>query len=228
MTPGLFAALYGERMNISRAAVVALLAVSLAGCASEAPPEVADPAPIETPVETPTPTPEPTKPAIGEIDITTEGFGYLVPGQPIDDVDPAVALVVFDEEACKDDGYSLVVARWVPNYPEGDEAFYVYTEDAAREGDVQMIVIRTPDITTAEGVGVGSLGDEVLAAYPDARVIPKDGVDVLAVDGTLGKIIFEIQDDHDGSDTVDFVTIVPIGGRDSGIARSGAGATCGA
>lgn len=218
-------------MNIPRAVLVAVLALSLAACAQEAPPvEVAEPAPIETPVETPTPTPtpEPTQPAIGEITISTEGFGYLVPGQPVADVDPAIALVVFDEEACKGlGGYERDFARWVPNYPEGDEAFYIYTHSGKRDGEILRIVIRTPNITTAESVGVGSSREELLASYPDARIVPKNGFEIIAVDGTAGKILFEIQDDADGSDAVDFVTIVSTDDEDRGIARSGAGATCG-
>jgi len=216
-------------MNISRPLIgAAALLVLLTGCASEAPEPIAEPpVVVKTPTPTPTPTPEPTKPALDELVLTTEGLGYLVPGQPIEEVADDVAIVIFDENACRGlVGYEQDFDRWVSNYPEGDEAFYVFTNMGKKDGALLTIVSRTEALRTDTGLGVGSTVDELTAAYPELRTVPKEGFTIYIVDGEKGKLQFEVQDDEDGSDAVDFVTVVSRDAGDQGIARSGAGGTC--
>jgi len=214
-------------MNISRVLVgVVAGSLLLSGCAGEEPAEIAEPAPIvtESPSPTPTPTPEPTKPALNELVLTTEGLGYLVIGQPVPESD--LPIVRLDPNACP---ASLDVGpppRWLADYPEGKEAFYLYTQDDAVDGAVRLIASNDGNISSDRGVGVGSTLAEVKSAYPDARASNTTGVQMLIVDGVAGKLRFEVQDDNDGSKLVDFMTVVRLSDFDLGIAFSGYGGTC--
>ena len=215
-------------MKISRPLIgAAALLILLTGCASEAPEPIAEPpVVVESPSPTP-PTPEPTKPALDELVLTTEGLGYLVPGEPIEEVADDLAIVIFDENACRGlVGYEQDFDRWVSNYPEGDEAFYVFTTMGEKDGALLTIVARTDALRTDTGLGVGSTVGELTAAYPELRTVPQEGFTIYIVDGEKGKLQFEVQDDGDGSDAVDFVTVVKRDAEDRGIARSGAGGTC--
>ena len=221
--PGFFAARRVERMKISRAAVLVVLAVSLAGCASEAPPEVAEPAPIETP----TPTPEPTKPALSELVLTTDGLGYLVTGAPIPEVDSDLAMVSLEPDYCLD-STGAEGDYWISTYPGGDDgSFYLQELD----GDLYRIFVTSPEILTEEGIGIGSSEAEVIAAYPNATLVTSNPfVSMYVVEGDLGRLTIEIPVDDDGSvdaeGSVEFLTSMSLASEPWTVSNTGAGATC--
>jgi len=224
-------------MNIPRAVVAAVLAISLAGCAPEAaPPEVAEPAPIETP----TPTPEPTKPTLSELVLTTEGLGDLVVGEPVPDTDPELALVDWDPVNCVVEGSGLSegdpgAGSWVPTYDDG-----AFTTLTSPDKDGAIIVISGSDsaLATDEGIALGSSVADVEAAYPDATLLEGELSTVYIVEGDAGKLLIEVAIDPADIpgywtsseryevDHVIIVSAVAAAIEPYGVAGTGAGGPC--
>jgi len=203
MTPGLCAARMVGVMNISRAMVAVALVLSLVACATEAPPEVADPAPIAT--EETTPTPEPTKPAIAELVVSSNGLGPLVVGAEPPVVDPARDILIFDEDRCQadvDEGAIDEPGKWIANYePALSDKFERKPFSANVVDDtVRIISIEDPDIRTEDGLGLGSTKAEVLAQYPDAEYVKVFNSDLLIVEGERGSLVFEVITYNDTTD----------------------------
>jgi len=225
--PGFFAARRVERMKISRAAVFVVLAVSLAGCASEAPPEVAEPAPIETPVVTPTPTSEPTKPALSDLVLTPDGLDYLVTGEPVPEVESDLAIVSLEPDYCAASS-GAEGDFWVSTYPGGEESSFYITVD---DGDLYRIFITSPEILTEEGIGIGSTEADVVAAYPTAKLVTRNpSVNMYVVKGDSGQLTIEVPvGDEFGADakgTVTFMTSMTLMSDAWTVSNTGAGATC--
>ena len=180
-------------MNIPRALIPLLMGgLLLSGCAQQAPAPIADPpaAPTATATPTQTPTPEPTKPALNELVLTTEGMDYLVPGAPIEEVAPELALVSFDDAKCPGPNFDSP-GRWVSTYPgDGDDdSFYL----DVRDDGLYRLFISSPEILTDRGIGLGSADADVIAAYPDARVVNTNSdVTMYVVEGDAGQLTIEV------------------------------------
>jgi len=168
--------------------VVVVSGFLLAGCAVTEPTPVTDP-----PAASETPTPEPTKPALGELVLSPDGLGPLVIGAAPPVADPALDVLIYDEDYCADVDGAPSAGKWIPNYEpalseQSPEPFSVYVPEDA----VSQIAIGSADIVTAEGVGLGSTRDEVIAAYPDAAVTELLGTDLYVVTGENGRLVFEV------------------------------------
>lgn len=152
-------------MTIRNSAPLALAVLLLAGCAAgPAPiePAPSDPAPDPTVTSAPPVNDDPTSWIVGY-----EGVGPVLWGSSADDaraslldfaekpVEQCPALVVFESETLPN--------VWLVLGDDGTTVDQVVvTADSA--GDI----VSSPE--TAEGIGVGSSVDEVVAAYPDAEV----------------------------------------------------------
>ena len=184
-------------MKISRAVAVAGMAiVLLAGCANEAPAPIADP-PSES--ATPTPTPKPTKPPLAELVLTTEGLGPITIGEAPVVVDPALDVIIFDDDYCQefvDDGRRDDAGKWIANYEPAlsGQSFDPFSV-AVQNDIVQIVAIGSPEIVTAEGIGLGSSRAEVIAAYPDAELTHAFISDIYVVDGVNGHLVIEVATD---------------------------------
>jgi len=170
--------------------------VLLEGCATEAPAPIADPPSASA---TPTPTPEPTKPPLAELVLTTEGLGPITIGEPPVVVDPALDVIIFDDDYCQefvDDGRLDDAGKWIANYEPAlsgtsRDPFSVLVENDV----VEIVAIGSPEIVTAEGIGLGSSRADVVAAYPDAEIISAFASDVYVVDGVNGRLLIEVATD---------------------------------
>lgn len=176
----------------------------LAGCAGPetTPPSSAAPSSAtSSPAVSPTPAGGP--PPLDELELSPEGLGTLVLGQP---VDPELA--TFDPHGCRtpenEDLFpedDPVWEAWLPNYPKittpaGFKA-YPFEPHHEQDGTLLWIKVQSPDIRTAEGVGLGSSRDEVTAAYPDAVAVPGVFATAYGIDGTAGRLVFEVADDSE-------------------------------
>ena len=183
-------------MKIPRAAVVAVLALSLVGCAQEAPPEVAAPAPVETPAETPTatPTPEPTKPALGDLVLTTEGLGSLVVGFPIPNEPADLAIVAWDATGCGGVEGEPWAGAWASTYP-GESFIIDSTAGGVEQGNLQVVWTPFPGIHTDAGLQVGDSLADLKAAYAsfDGKFRPYQ-TDLYVITGDEGSLVYEIAD----------------------------------
>jgi hypothetical protein len=197
-------------MKIPRTALLlVVVALATAGCVPTAPiaagiPSPTATAPTPTPTVIPTPLPTvvpPTKPALADLRLTADGLGPLVIGQVPPVTDPALDILVFDPEFC--DGQFGDRGLWVPNYPETD-AFFVSTD---RDGRLTRILPgRSPiPLISDTGIQKGSSRAELEAAYPagfDYEIPNPQLADVYAIDGTYGRLVFEVAPDATGLETV--------------------------
>ena len=208
-------------MNRTRAILVALVVVGmLAGCA----PRDAEPTPpvAEAPVETPTP--EPTRPTLEQLELTTEGLGELVVGQPVPAISEDLAIVRWEAGYCesgKPDGTPYAGA-WVPNYPEVFPFVLDSTTDGLAGGDLTMIHVAVAGIPTSEGITVGATRAELEAAYGTFDdEVSGDWIDLYVLTGTTGQLTFEVVDD-----VVESMNVTPLGSELRTTARSDAGSAC--
>jgi hypothetical protein len=110
-------------------------------------------------------------------------------------------MATYDPTYCTDAGYSVPDAgAWLANYPTVNNpardvatAFDVATVGFTQDGAVGRIFVLSPEITTAEGIHVGSTEAELLAAYPNYdEKIEGDLSNGYSVRGTDGQLMFEI------------------------------------
>jgi hypothetical protein len=218
--------------------VVAAVALALTGCA----PATTSADPTASSSVTPTPSPAATKPTLAQLVVSSDGLGYLAPGQPVPTEPAATAIVTYDATKCVD-AVSGVTAgspgagAWIPNYPDGDSSlgsgvpFDVGpVEDASTP--IFESEIWSPELKTAENTGVGSTVAQLTAAYgSDLTVDRADNSDVYVLDGTTSKLLFEVAKDDSGMSaeqigTVVWMRIVPTGDTSLHIANSDAAGPC--
>ena len=143
---------------------------------SQPPPPVVSPTPSQTPTETPTPTPTrvptPDAPQVPAIDLSAPqtwiiGDGTVGPlslGQSREDAKAAMTAFTKEPYQCDVDLYVSTTSRM--NIVLGPDQ---------SGASVDMILINSsndpasPSPRTAEGIGLGSSVDEILAAYPDIQ-----------------------------------------------------------
>jgi hypothetical protein len=173
----------------SRAIVaVAVSGFLLAGCATSEPAPIADP-----PSASATPPAVATQPTLGDLVLSADGLGPLVIGEAPPVTDPALDVLIFDEDYCADVDGAPSPGKWIPNYEPAlsdfsSEPFSVYVP----EDVLEQIAIDSGDIVTAEGIGLGSTRDEILAAYPDAVLTENMNTDLYVLTGDNGRLVFEV------------------------------------
>jgi hypothetical protein len=228
---------------------LALLPVALLlGCAPGAPsvsPSTAVAEPVGGSPDSPSPSPtsEPTSepdgtPDLADLVVSPDGLGPLVIGQPID---PAVA--TFDPQGCRTEENQDVLpegdpgwAAYLPNYAKQPVDVLGYTYDLypfephhSEDGSLWWLRIRSGDLRTAEGIGLGSGVDDLLAAYPDAQLYDFGGSDVYVIADEDSRLVFEVAgDDSLGAPigTVWDVRVEPLDWEPMSIAFGDGGAFC--
>ncbi len=136
------------------------------------------PSPTSTPSQTPTPDPHP---ALAELVVSTSGLGPLTVGIA-PELNPGAAMIAFDPKACVDsligdtggDPGRWFAAGYGPDtvaHGGSGPAFLVGVDEVR---GVAWIDILGTSPRTVDGLGVGSLLDELRAAHPDLEG-PFDG-----------------------------------------------------
>ena len=180
-----------------------VLVATIAGCAqrsgADSPAESTPPVTANSSL----PTPEPTKPEVKDLLLSTEGLGPLVLGQKPPTTDPSVDTLLYEPDICADVPYSATPDMWVANYPEDAEGHRPFATTFLDGTDtLALISIFSPEISTAEGIHLGSTRADVLAAYPDgfsSQLDNKGMSTAYVVKGTVGQLIIEVTaDDYDG------------------------------
>jgi hypothetical protein len=190
-------------MKLSRSAPAAIAAVILAFGLTACDPVPPAPTPSATVEVTPTPTQEPVaeQADLSELVLSTEGLGDGGPadimiGQAPVSTGAVTDLLTYSADECaaetpKNPGL------WISTYDDIDEGdgarapFAVFVKDDI----VQYVAVNTTQITTADGLGLGSSLDAVLGVYtggPDAVIDHADISEVYVINGTAGKILFEV------------------------------------
>ena len=135
-----------------------------------------------------------TTPAYSDLAASPEGLDSLRVG-----LAPSISsLVLFSKDFCDADplyansgGYPGAVSdRWLAAYPDfGGFGFTIAATDV-----VTRIDVRDPEITTAEGIGIGSTEASLQAEYGDrlSTVYSGSWSDVYALSGTRGTLVFEV------------------------------------
>jgi hypothetical protein len=181
-------------MKITRTLIaVSVATLLLAGCAADEPAPIADPPAAS---ETPTPTPEPTQPALADLVLSPDGLGPLAIGEAPVAADPALDVIVFDDDYCQqyvDDGRLDDAGKWIANYEPALSGTPFDPFSVLVENDiVSTVSIGSPEIVTAEGIGLGSSRADVIAAYPDAEITHGFASDAYVIDGEHGRLVVEV------------------------------------
>lgn len=190
-------------------ALAGLATAALVGCGPSAEPVAspsASPSFSESPEPSgsaePSPTPEPTRPALAELELSTDELGLLALGQA-PDTDPATRMVAFEEGACVSAEFGIA-----PGDPGADlwRTDVAYTSSTPAYGPgtafgvgvdrdsglVTRIDLYSSDIPTDAGVRIGDSRADVDAAYPDATVYPQSLTDIHVISGANGLLQIEV------------------------------------
>jgi hypothetical protein len=129
-------------------------------------------------------------PDVADLRLTTSGLLPLTLGIA-PETNPGVAMLMFDATFCADPDLGLTegdLGRWQANYV--DRPFSV----GATDTEVYRIDVNTPEITTPEGIHIGSTLAELQAAYP-ALITGTGGIvsHVWYIQDSNGTVIFETQ-----------------------------------
>lgn len=216
---------------VTAVAAIALAGYGLTGTREPAPPALpGPPSPTSRPTSTPQPartttaTPTPTAatttaptalhpPALTDLLVSPSGVGPLHLGDPVP-VTPAPSdLLTWVPDYCTnmDDP-----GAWRGVYPDAlnpNGAPFAPLSAWVLDDHVATITVATPGPRTAGGIQVGSTLDALLAAHPDARTVPLEGLDamtVLAVPGSTGVLVFEVSLEQP-TDVVMLIRVVPTG-----------------
>jgi hypothetical protein len=224
-------------MTLSRTIPIVVAAVSIALTLTACDPSAPAPTPSATvPVEsaTPTPTPVAEQPELNSLIVSTEGLGDGGPGDlfvgqaPVSNGD-ATDLVTFSADECAAE-FPDDPGLWVSTYDDIDNGdglqapFAIFVKDET----IQYLSVNTPEITTVDGLGMGSSLDAILGTYsggPDAVVDHADISQVYVINGTNGKLLFEVAIDGikgywpaDQLNTVIGLYVIPIDAEVYGLA----------
>jgi hypothetical protein len=227
------------RSGLRALVVVAAVALALTGCAPAT--TSADPTASPSSV-TPTPSPVATKPTLAQLVVSPDRLGYLVPGQPVPTEPAATAIVTYDATKCVDAVTGVAAGSpgagaWLPNYPDGDSSIgsrVPFDVGAAEDASTPIFVIEiwSPELKTAQDIGVGSTVAQLTAAYgSDLTVDRADNSDVYVLGGTTSKLLFEVAKVDSGLPaeqigTVVWMRIVPTSDSALHIANSDAAGPC--
>ena len=154
-------------MKVRLSASLAMTALLLAGCSVQSPPETAPTSPVPS-ESAPAPTASSANPDdTASWTISYEGIGPVAWGQSSDEA--RASLGDFTEklvEQCPD--LLVFESETLPNVWLVLDGDGVTIDQVVVTADSADAVSESPE--TAEGIGVGSTVDEVMAAYPDAEV----------------------------------------------------------
>lgn len=190
--------------------------LTIVGCTPNA--EVIDAVPTIVPTldTSPSPSPEPSvspspavpsgPPSVSSLVITPEGMNGLVIGEPI----PA-SMATWDPQGCRPgnenqaDYFAEDDPVWQAFIPTYDTFTYQkdgYTHEAYpfephhdENGNLRWLRVRSDQIRSDRGIGIGSSEADVRSAYPDAEVFLKGAGDAYRtynITGETGRLVIEI------------------------------------
>ena len=223
---------------IAVAVVLLLSACDPSGGGGSTTTPTADPTDSESPTPVVTKTADPAvKLAVNDLILSPEGLGPLVIGSPPPATDASLDIAILDPDYCAAYAadYGVPAGKWIPNYEpalsseDGGDPFALLVQDGVLAG----LDVRSAQPHTAAGIHVGSSLADLTAAYPggfDTMYNHADISDVYAVDGTHGRILFEVPKDT-GDDywlpsdlgTVLFIHVTELSQPVFGVAGSDAG-----
>lgn len=175
------------------AALAAVSALLLAGCAGPGTSAASPTAPAPEP-ESPAPTAEPG------LHLHPDGLGTLRLGEPVGDDD---TFVRYDPGGCADLGIAegdpyggfWRAAEDGQTSADGYEIlpYWIVTAGGLRDGAVEYVSMGDASITTEAGIALGDPIEDVLAAYPGIeRVVDGWASDVYAIEGDVGRLTIEV------------------------------------
>ncbi len=199
---------------IVAAVIVAILAyIAFADDGDESEPTLtptpsATPSPTPSPVTTPSPSPSPefeAYPALGDLVVTTSGILPLTIGVA-PEVNPGAEMIFLEEDWCYDEDFGITegdLDRWIANYSMGlsEDGFEMrpFAVDAVVGLPLYRIDVFSRDLATPEGISIGSTLAELQATYPDLVAGSSGEIsEVWWIEGDLGYVVFETQDNSDG------------------------------
>ncbi|HEY2642421.1 MAG TPA: hypothetical protein VGI56_01590 [Galbitalea sp.] len=185
-------------------AVVAVL--TLVGCSppspTSAPSSTATAAAAAT--DAPTPTPTPGKPTEADLVVTPDGIAPLVVGEPIPDESADTAIAIWNPSFCVNSTAGIkpgdpTAGAWTANYPEDATGysvslpFSVVVPTHVKADPISQIMVSSANLSTSQGIRVGSTTAQLKAAYPSLVTGPHSTIsDIYSVDGTTGTLVFEV------------------------------------
>ncbi|HEX4444044.1 MAG TPA: hypothetical protein VHZ81_10775 [Galbitalea sp.] len=183
-----------KRGSIAAVAAV-ILVVSLAGCAPATITAEPTRSAVLTPTPTQTPAPIPTPLTPDQLEMSPDGLGPIIVGEPISAETAFLTSISFNDKYCDQVGRS----DW-----QGTDlttsAFSLEVAGTTASSPVSAIGAASPQIRTAAGIRIGSTRSDVTTAYPSpTSVMHGRGSDLYITRGSHGQLSIEVADsDYQG------------------------------
>jgi len=183
-----------------------------------------------------------TKPTLSHLVVSPNGLGDLVPGQPVPADSPATAVMTWDATKCVDAAAGITpgspgAGAWLAAYPDAanfDGASWPpfdITPTQARTDPTMDIQIWSPELKTAQHIGVGSSLIQLQSAYGTSLTVDSaDNSDVYTLRGMRGQLMFEFLKGPDNvgepEGVVAWMQIIPLSVAPFHIANSDGAGPC--
>ena len=198
-----------------------ILVVSLTGCAPAT--ITAEPTHSAVVPATPTPTATPTPLTADQLEMSPDGLGPIIVGEPISAETAFLTSIVFNKKYCDQVGRS----DWQGTDP-ATSSFGLEIAGKTASSPVSAIGANSPQVRTTAGINIGSTRSDVTAAYPaPTSVVHGRGSDLYITRGTHGQLSIEVADsDYQGDsrgglpDTVISMTVWSLSVTPSGFVDS--------
>ncbi|WP_146134396.1 hypothetical protein [Glaciihabitans tibetensis] len=205
------------------AALATVLLLSLTGCApadtasagdlTTTPRATTSATPTKSATTTPTAPATPAVPAVSappadsvppieSLIVSADGLGPITLGSSWEPENADTAIARWNPTYCLDRGLAedkgAPEGGWEANYqdvatPAGSSLRKPFVLSGTAPDSITSVLVYSADITTPEGIHVGSSREEVLAAYPTFdQVTPGTMADVYVINGTHGRLVIEV------------------------------------